>query len=104
MAKQEKKQSDKKPEKEIQATSATAKAPEKDAKTVAAPEQKKAEKIKPPTQAAPRKEPLVSFERWFKARSPEKGYKPHWIAGMQAFTDTSTRRSMSDWDSIFKNY
>ena len=44
--------------------------------------------------------PLVPFSRWFKAR----GYKPHWRAGMEAFVDTSGKKTMEAWDTIFKNY
>lgn len=49
-------------------------------------------------------EPPVTFAKWFKARSRERGYKPHWVAGMQAFTDTNAIRSMTEWDEIFKAY
>lgn len=45
-------------------------------------------------------EPLVPFDRWFKA----KGHKERWKAGMVAFTNTSIRHSMSEWDEIFRNY
>jgi hypothetical protein len=54
---------------------------------------------KPPTPPAP-KGPAVPFARWFQA----KGFKPHWIRGMQAFTDTSGRKTMEEWDQVFKNY
>lgn len=42
----------------------------------------------------------VSFRRWFQAR----GFKSHWDKGMMAFTDTSVRRTMSEWDRVFKDY
>jgi len=58
---------------------------------MAAPVQKKEEK-KP--------EPLVSFARWFAS----KKFKPHWAAGMQTYTDTSIRRTMTEWDRLFKAY
>lgn len=45
-------------------------------------------------------EPFVSFERWFKS----KGYKPHWKAGMSKFTDITVKRTISDWNLIFKSY
>ena len=62
-------------------------------------------KSKPsPDHAAPKKttqpEHQVSFRRWFQAR----GFKSHWDKGMMAFTDTSVRRTMSEWDRVFKDY
>lgn len=53
---------------------------------------------KPEPETAP--EPLVSFDRWFAS----KAYKPHWKAGMAAYTDITARRSVSDWDRVFKGY
>lgn len=52
-----------------------------------------------PAPPAP-KGPSVPFKRWFQA----KGFKPHWRGGMEAFTDTSVRRTMEEWDRIFKDY
>jgi len=49
-------------------------------------------------------EPVVSFDRWFRIRSKERGYEPHWINGMKAFTDTTVSRPMSEWDRIFATY
>jgi hypothetical protein len=57
---------------------------------------KLAKKVSPP---AP-KEPLVAFARWFTS----KKFKPHWAAGMEAYTDTARRRTMTEWDRLFKNY
>lgn len=57
-----------------------------------------------PPKPKPAAQPLVSFARWFKARAVERGYKAHWAEGMQAFTDTSKRKTMSDWDETFRNY
>jgi hypothetical protein len=54
----------------------------------------------PPAAAEKKPEPLVSFARWFSS----KKFKPHWAAGMQAYTDTTIRRTMADWDRLFKNY
>lgn len=42
----------------------------------------------------------VSFRRWFQAR----GFKSHWDKGMAAYTDTTVRRTMSEWDGVFKDY
>ena len=54
--------------------------------------------------AAPKKvekpELKVSFARWFRT----KKHKPHWAAGMQAYTDTRRRRTLAEWDRLFKNY
>lgn len=44
--------------------------------------------------------PLIPFSRWFNAR----GYKPHWKAGMEAYADTSGKKTVEAWDTIFKNY
>lgn len=44
--------------------------------------------------------PLIPFARWFSA----KGFKPHWKLGMEAFADTTGKRTMEEWDQIFKNY
>lgn len=63
---------------------------------------KDVKKFIPPKKEEPKQdlEPLVSFSRWFRS----KRYKPHWAAGMQAYTDTTRRRTMSAWDRLFKNY
>lgn len=52
---------------------------------------------KPP--AKPESRP-ISFDRWFAS----KNFKPHWKAGMAAFTDTSVRRSVEAWDEVFGKY
>ena len=44
--------------------------------------------------------PAVPFSRWFQA----KGYKSHWRGGMEAFTDTSGRKTVEEWNKIFENY
>jgi hypothetical protein len=49
-------------------------------------------------------EPSVTFTRWFRMRGKERGYKPHWAEGMQAYTDISGVHTMKEWDAIFKNY
>jgi hypothetical protein len=49
-------------------------------------------------------EPVVAFSKWFKVRGKERGFKPHWATGMQAYTDTGVPRSMTDWDEIFRAY
>lgn len=53
---------------------------------------------------APTEEPPVTFTKWFKVRGKERGFKPHWVAGLQAFADTNVPRPMSEWDRIFKAY
>ena len=45
-------------------------------------------------------EPLVSFDKWFAA----KGFKFHWKAGMKAYTDTTFKKTFSNWEKTFKNY
>jgi len=55
----------------------------------------------PPLTARP---VLVSFSRWFSARSREKGWKPHWVAGMKAYASTAGRLPMDGWDDLFRNY
>lgn len=58
-----------------------------------------------PVSPPPRMRPvLVSFARWFAARSKVKGWKPHWVAGMKAYANTSGRLPMEGWDDLFKNY
>jgi hypothetical protein len=44
--------------------------------------------------------PTISFNRWFAA----KKFKPHWRAGMAAFTNTLIRRTVTDWDKVFETY
>ena len=46
------------------------------------------------------KGPAVLFRRWFQA----KGFKDHWRGGMEAFADTNGRRTIEEWDTVFKNY
>lgn len=48
----------------------------------------------------PDPKPAVPFARWFGAR----GFKPHWRGGMEAYADTTGKKSMEEWDRIFKNY
>jgi hypothetical protein len=43
---------------------------------------------------------LITFDRWFAS----KGFKPHWKAGMAAFTDTSSRKTAAEWEAAFKAY
>jgi hypothetical protein len=43
---------------------------------------------------------LVNFDRWF----AHNKFRPQWKLGMQAFTDTTGRKSMAEWDAIFKAY
>lgn len=66
---------------------------------VASVEEKKvvatAEKVDPKEEEQP-----VSFSRWFVAKS----FRTHWKEGMAAFTDTTIKRTMSDWDKVFKSY
>ena len=45
-------------------------------------------------------ESTVSFDRWFSL----KGFKAHWKTGMKAYTDTTVRRTVSEWNKIFENY
>lgn len=56
-------------------------------------------KFVPPT---PKKkpEPKITFARWFRS----KKFKPHWAAGMEAYTDTKRARTVADWDRLFKAY
>jgi len=49
-------------------------------------------------------ESVVAFSKWFKVRGKERGFKPHWATGMQAYTDTSVPHSMTEWDQIFRAY
>jgi len=64
---------------------------------VAASDAKKS--VSPPAKTA-KPTPAVPFARWFGAR----GFKPHWRGGMEAFADTTGKRTMEEWDRIFKNY
>lgn len=67
--------------------------------TTAGPPVASVEEKKIETPAAPQ-EQLVSFSRWFVAR----GFRAHWKEGMAAYTDITLKRTMSDWDRVFKNY
>lgn len=80
-----------------------AKSPDADKKAAEPP---KVERAAPPraTPTPPAKMRLVSFARWFAARSREKGWKPHWVAGMKAYANTSGRLPMEGWDELFRNY
>ncbi len=75
--------------------------PSKDSTTagppVASVEEKK---IETPATPQEQEEQPVSFSRWFVARS----FRAHWKEGMAAYTDTTIRRTMSDWDKVFKAY
>jgi hypothetical protein len=66
--------------------------------------EKKVEKIKKVVKlpANPRimVERMLSFDIWFNS----KGFKPHWKAGMKAYTDTSRKHSKKEWEKIFKSY
>jgi len=56
---------------------------------------------KPTKKQDPKPAPLaVPFARWFSARS----FKPHWRGGMEAFADTTGKKTMEEWNRIFKNY
>ena len=79
----------------------TKKVPPTEAKEAAASEPKSKPSPEPTAPAkATQPERLVSFKRWFQAR----GFKPHWDKGMAAYTDTTVRRTMSEWDGVFKDY
>ena len=54
---------------------------------------------KPSEKQQPEEIPCT-FSRWFRS----KGFKPHWQAGMEAYTDVSRRRKPSEWEALFKNY
>jgi len=58
------------------------------------------EVIVKPVEPVASSKPLVPFDRWFKS----KGFRERWKPGMVAFADTSIRRTMSDWDEVFKSY
>lgn len=65
----------------------------------------KQEPVKPKAPALSLSKPvLVSFARWFAARGKERGWKPHWQAGMRAYANTAGRLSMEGWDEVFKEY
>jgi hypothetical protein len=53
-----------------------------------------------PSSPVEEQQPLVTFDRWFSSR----GFKPHWKAGMAAFTNVSGRMTAEQWDTIFKAY
>ena len=96
------------------ATKEKVKAPSKGPESMAEPKKEKVEvkvkKMKEPEKVKDQKQeatpvvdsyaPKVPFHRWFKA----KGFKDRWEAGMRAFTNTSQRLSMAEWDAIFKSY
>jgi hypothetical protein len=68
--------------------------------------EKKEEPVKPsapaPKKPVSKKKPelKVAFSRWFMS----KKFKAHWAVGMQAYADTSVRRTMAEWDKLFQNY
>lgn len=64
------------------------------------PEPKKKESVAAAKKVESPKGPAVSFVKWFKS----KGYKPHWRLGMEAFADTSGRRTAEEWEKLFKAY
>lgn len=43
---------------------------------------------------------LLTFDRWFSS----KGFPDHWKGGMKAFKDTTGKRTLAAWDSLFKDY
>jgi len=49
-------------------------------------------------------ESKITFDKWFRTRSAERKFKPHWIKGMQKFTNVNGKKSMEEWDNIFKTY
>lgn len=51
-------------------------------------------------EVAPGDVALITFDRWFTSKS----FKPHWKAGMAAYTDTSGRKTAAEWDAIFARY
>jgi hypothetical protein len=61
-------------------------------------------KAKAPVAKSPVPVLTVSFARWFAARSKVKKWKPHWMAGMKAYANTSGRKPYEEWDRIFKDY
>lgn len=42
----------------------------------------------------------VTFDRWFS----QSGRPAHHKGGLQAFANTSGKRTVATWDAIFKNY
>jgi len=60
---------------------------------------KELEPEKKPESAKPAGTPCT-FARWFRS----KGFKPHWQAGMEAFRDTSGKKTPEEWEQIFKKY
>ncbi len=90
---------------EPQATASASVAEKKDPPPKEVKEEPKVEVAKAPPAPMPvRGNPVVSFERWFAAQSKLRRWKPHWMAGMRAYADTSGRKSMDDWDQTFKAY
>lgn len=58
-------------------------------------------KTPPPVQKSQPRRPLVTFTRWFNARS----FKPHWKAGMAVHAgDLKARRTPEEWDKLFETY
>ena len=66
----------------------------KEEKTPEAPKRTAPEPIPP-------RKPLVTFDRWFASK---KEFKSHWKEGMAAFTNTNIRRTVVEWDEVFKGY
>lgn len=98
---QERKKSSKKKEASVPSMFESA----KEAKSPKVEEEKVEAKTAPAAPPAPTARPvLVSFARWFAARSREKGWKPHWVAGMKAYANTAGRLPMAGWDDLFKSY
>lgn len=83
-------------------TSEDAKAKKDPKPKAAAASEPKSKPSPEPTAPAKAEQPerTVSFKRWFQ----NKGFKPHWEKGMAAYTDTTVRRTMSEWDGVFKDY
>jgi hypothetical protein len=80
-----------------QASAPAVATPVSERKTAA--EKKPVAKKEPPKPTPPVR-PLVSFNRWFRG----KGFKDHWKVAMQAYANTSGRRSVEEWDQLFEKY
>jgi hypothetical protein len=77
-----------------------AKTPSKDLTNAGPPVASVEEKVEAVAEPVLETEQPVSFSRWFAA----KGFRAHWKDGMAAFTNTTIKRTMSDWDRTFKSY
>jgi hypothetical protein len=90
---------DKKEKGEVKKSPVSAKTTEVKPKVTKKSSKKVVAKTPPPVEKK-KPEPLVAFSVWFRA----KRFKPHWAAGMQAYADTTKRRTVADWDRLFKGY